>query len=201
MEGLVHIKKGAFLKHNRAVTKLLVFYLACRLLVQTIKPLDPMKSSVSTVTVRKRKAFHISKATAIEIISALFILLFVYTALSKFLEFANFKNVLGNSPLLSSYNIQVAWTLPIVELTVSLLLFAPRTRLLGLYSSLLLMTLFTVYIGYMLAFTPNLPCSCGGVLKDMTWSQHLIFNLFFTLLATTAIWMTKKRRRQPHPIN
>jgi putative oxidoreductase len=156
-----------------------------------------MKSSATTMAVGKRKLFHFTRSTVLEIISALFILLFVYTALSKFFEFADFKNVLGRSPLISNYNTLAAWTLPIVELIVSLMLFIPRTRILGLISSLVLMTLFTLYIGYMLAFTPSLPCSCGGVLKSMTWGQHLTFNIFFTLLAATGIWISKKKQTLP----
>jgi len=45
----------------------------------------------------------------------------------------------------------------------------------------------------MITYTPNLPCSCGGVLQQMTWNQHLIFNVVFTLLALFAIWLTRKK--------
>jgi len=46
----------------------------------------------------------------------------------------------------------------------------------------------------MLAFAPKLPCSCGGVIQKMTWGQHVIFNLFFTLLALVGIWLARKRK-------
>jgi putative oxidoreductase len=49
------------------------------------------------------------------------------------------------------------------------------------------MLLFTFYILYMLLFEKHLPCSCGGVLKEMTWKQHLVFNLFFTAIAFTGL--------------
>ena len=32
----------------------------------------------------------------------------------------------------------------------------------------------------MFLFTPELSCSCGGVIKQMNWTQHLIFNIFFS---------------------
>src|SRR5688572_10043134 len=109
----------------------------------------------------------------IEIISGLLIFLFVYTAISKLTDYTSFKSVLRRSPLIGDYAAVVALALPITEGLVSLLLFIPRTRLWGLYASLALMSVFTLYLAYMIVFTPNLPCSCGGVLKQMTWNQHL----------------------------
>ncbi len=129
----------------------------------------------------------------IEIISSLLILLFVYAALSKLLDFNSFKYVLNRSPLIGGKAAVVALALPIIEGLVSVLLFFPRTRLWGLYGSSALMTIFALYLAYMISFTPNLPCSCGGVLKQMTWTQHLIFNVFFTLLAFTSIWLQRKQ--------
>src|SRR5215217_6858645 len=113
----------------------------------------------------------------IEIISSLLILLFVYTASSKLLALDSFKSVLSKSPLIGEKAFFIAWALPVTELIVSLLLFIPGTRLWGLYGSAILMTAFTTYLGYMIAVSPHLPCSCGGVLKQMTWNQHLVFNV------------------------
>jgi putative oxidoreductase len=154
-----------------------------------------MKSSATTIAVKKRKILRFTLTTVIEIISALFILLFVYTALSKLSEQGKFKWALGESILLSNYAGTIAWALPTVELLVALLLFIPRTRLWGLYASTVLMVIFTIYLGYMIAFDPKLPCSCGGVLQNMTWKQHLIFNVFFTLLAGTGGWLYRKKNR------
>jgi len=130
-----------------------------------------------------------------EIIAALFILLFVYTATSKLLEFYSFRTVLSRSPLIGKNAFLLAWVLPLAELVIALLLFFPRSRRLGLWASLGLMVLFTAYLGYMITFASHLPCSCGGVIRHMTWTQHLVFNFFFTLLALTAIWWEKRRSR------
>lgn len=141
----------------------------------------------------------------IEIISSLLILLFLYTALSKLLDYTSFKSVLSKSPLIGSMAAVVALALPITEGLVSILLFFPRTRLWGLYSALALMTGFTVYLAYMIFFTPHLPCSCGGVLKQMTWNQHLVFNIFFLLLSLTGVVLQRKQLRketetEPSPV-
>jgi hypothetical protein len=123
-----------------------------------------------------------------EIITALLILLFVYTGLSKLHEHDRFVSVLFSSPLIGHNASLFAWTLPVVELATAILLLVPFTRLAGLFTSLVLMSIFTVYIAYMLLTSSHLPCSCGGVLKSMTWPQHLIFNILFTLLCVMAIW-------------
>ncbi len=136
------------------------------------------------------------KNTIVEIIAALLILLFVYTGVSKFLTIDRFIHVLGESPLIGKVSSLIAWVLPITELFIAGLLFIPRTRSIGLYSSFILMLIFTIYLGYMLAFTPNLPCSCGGVLQQMSWPQHFIFNIFFTMLALSGIWLSRRKGRQ-----
>lgn len=129
----------------------------------------------------------------LQLICSMFIFLFVYTALSKFIGFTAFKSVLSHSPLIKDKNEILAWGLPISELVASSLLFFPKTKLAGLYLSFALMIVFTIYIAYMVIFTPDLPCSCGGVLKQMTWRQHLVFNLFFTALASIGIWLARKK--------
>ncbi|MEG0917288.1 MAG: hypothetical protein RSF68_09775, partial [Myroides sp.] len=35
---------------------------------------------------------------------------------------------------------------------------------------------FTVYIFLILNYSPFVPCSCGGVLEDLGWWEHLWFN-------------------------
>jgi putative oxidoreductase len=132
----------------------------------------------------------------IEIICSLLILLFVYTAFSKLLDFRSFTLVLQKSPFIGDKAAVVAYALPIVEVIVSALLFIPRSRLWGLYSSAVLMAMFTLYIAYMISFSPNLPCSCGGVLRQMTWNQHLFFNIIFFLLSLTGVLLKRKQMQK-----
>lgn len=128
-----------------------------------------------------------------DIICGLLIFLFVYTALSKLNGLSQFRAVLLQSPLLSNRSQFFSLAIPVTEFFVAFLLFLPRTRLWGFYGAFALMLLFTLYITYMLNFTPHLPCSCGGVLKQLTWKQHLIFNIVFTLLSLTGIVLQKRR--------
>jgi uncharacterized membrane protein YphA (DoxX/SURF4 family) len=140
----------------------------------------------------------------LSIICQLYILLFVYAAVSKLLDFENFQVQLGQSPLLSAFAGWVSWGVPIAELFISLLLVFPKYRLAGLFAAFSLMVLFTAYIIIILNFSSFIPCSCGGILEKMSWTQHLVFNIVFVFLAFIGILLmipkkitehTKKRKR------
>lgn len=133
------------------------------------------------------------QSSTLELIAAAFILLFVYTGISKLIDIQNFEMVLATSPILKKFYLPIAWGIPISELIIAILLFFQKTRKLGLLFSLVFMVGFTSYIFYMIYFTPDLPCSCGGVLSQMTWKQHLIFNLFFTILALIGLLINYKK--------
>ncbi len=126
------------------------------------------------------------KAILVEIISILLIILFVYSALSKLLEFQNFQAQLSQSPLLSAYTEFVSYSVLIVEFLIALFLAIPRTRFIGFLASFALMLLFTAYIIVILNYSSFVPCSCGGILEKLGWKEHLIFNVVFTMLAATA---------------
>jgi hypothetical protein len=130
-----------------------------------------------------------------DMISALLLLLFLYTSLSKLADHETFKNVLSASPLLKPVAGMVAWLLPVTELGIVVLLFVPFLRIKGFYASFILISLFTLYLIYMIIFTPHLPCSCGGVIKLLTWPQHILFNLFFILLSLTGILLHKRNKK------
>jgi hypothetical protein len=134
------------------------------------------------------------RATYLNLVTALFIFLFLYTAISKVMQFDTFRQTLSRSPLVGSYADAIAIAVPVIEVLVSGLLFFPFTHKAGLYGSLLLMLIFSAYLGYMICFAKDLPCSCGGVLQDLSWQQHLWFNLFFTILAATGIYICRPKR-------
>jgi hypothetical protein len=130
----------------------------------------------------------IKKAVLIpDIICGLLIDLFVYAAITKLSDRQHFQAVLAGMLLIKHFAGFISVALPITELVVCALLFTTHTRLLGLYASFGLMISFTVFIGYMILFVPNLPCICGGVLELMSWRQHLVFNLIFIALSAIAI--------------
>src|SRR5690554_855339 len=115
------------------------------------------------------------KNNIITVICYLYVMLFVYTAVSKFLDFENFQVQLGQSPLLSAFAGWVSWGVLLIELLTAGLLMFDKTRRLGLYIALALMVMFTTYIYIILNYSDFIPCSCGGILEKMGWTEHLIF--------------------------
>jgi len=116
-----------------------------------------------------------------------FIILFVYAAVSKLTDFENFQVQVAQSPLLSVFATFIAYATVIGELIIALMLCFQKSRLLGLYLFLGFMTAFTVYIFLILNYSPFVPCSCGGVLEDLGWLEHLWFNGIVCLLCVLVI--------------
>ncbi|MDO5970097.1 MauE/DoxX family redox-associated membrane protein [Flavivirga aquimarina] len=127
------------------------------------------------------------KNILLEFICFLFILLFVYAAMSKLLVFDEFKIQIGQSAMLTPFAGIVAWVIPCLEILIALLLVIPRFKLLGLFASFNLMVMFTAYIYVILNFSNDVPCSCGGVIEKLGWTEHLIFNIAFVILAAIGI--------------
>jgi uncharacterized membrane protein YphA (DoxX/SURF4 family) len=139
---------------------------------------------------------YMKKINFLDVICVLFAVLFVYASVSKLMAYDEFKAQIGKSPLILHHEWWIAWFIPSLEIVIAALLFIPRLQLIGLYGCFALMFIFSIYIAFMLVFTPNLPCSCGGVLNKMGWEGHLIFNIGFMLLAVVGIvlWNREKRR-------
>jgi len=115
--------------------------------------------------------------------------LLIYTAASKFFTIDSFASTLARSPLIGSLNKVAAWSIPISEVIISLLLIVTRTRKWGLYAALILLIIFTIYLSYMVLSGSKLPCHCGGVVSTLSWRQHIWFNIVFILLAYTGAQM------------
>jgi hypothetical protein len=126
---------------------------------------------------------------AVEVICFLFILLFVYAAVSKFIDFENFRIELSKSPVLTVYSRYLAWFIPSLEILISLMLTSSSFKLIGLYASFTLMVLFTSYLIAILKFSFFIPCSCGGILEGLNWDTHIIFNSIFIILSLIAIML------------
>lgn len=131
------------------------------------------------------------KGIIIETVSIMYVLLFVYAAISKILDFENFQTQLGQSPLLSAYAKSISFLVILVELAFSVLLVLPVYRIKGLYLSVSLMAIFTTYIILILNFSSFIPCSCGGILERLGWSEHLIFNFFFVVIGSIGLLLHK----------
>lgn len=132
----------------------------------------------------------------VEVICSLLVLLFLYTSLSKWLDFKTFIAEMNNQPFPNAMTPWIVWILPVSEVLIVLLLLFEKTRSIGLWTSLVLMTLFTIYTALVLLNVfHRVPCSCGGVIKNLTWKQHLVFNLFFTGISIAGIVLRRNDTR------
>ena len=152
-----------------------------------------MKNAVLPEVIEKRSTVNfitaINNAISGQIkTSYLLIFLFAYTAVSKLADVEVFKGAMAKSPVLRPYVHELAYIIPISELVVCLLLLFPLTKKWGYYLSLALLTVFTGYIIFILSvYSTDLPCTCGGVISRLTWTQHLLLNSVFMLLSIKAL--------------
>jgi hypothetical protein len=130
----------------------------------------------------------------IQSISISFILLWSYAAFSKFANMERSHSEMLNQVFPVWMANVLYWLIPSFELGLCALVIFTKTRLLGLYGSLILMSGFTLYIGIvMTGIFGRIPCSCGGILRNMPYGTHLLFNLFFVALAFVGVRLVKRR--------
>ena len=130
----------------------------------------------------------------VDIIAGLLILLFVYTALSKLDNYSFFQAQLNLYPFIGLFSSTLAWAIPSMELLIAILLLLPAYRIKGLLAALILLIVFTVYLLIMILYTPDLPCSCGGVIQSFTWTQHIFFNCGFITVTFIAVLLSKRNK-------
>lgn len=142
------------------------------------------------------------KQSFLWICCALLILLLLYASASKLAHPGALRHDMYNQPFPHWLASILLWAVPLSEIVISLCLIPDSTRKYGLWGALVLMSLFTLYAAaILLHLFPYVPCSCGGVIRNLTWGQHIVFNLFFVAIAITGILLLKKQDKQGLPIN
>ncbi|WP_316747112.1 MauE/DoxX family redox-associated membrane protein [Pedobacter gandavensis] len=132
------------------------------------------------------------KEDVIKVVAITIACLFSYAALSKLADYEKSHGEMMNQVFPGWIAGILAWIIPAVELILAILLVIQVTSKKALWASLILLSLFTVYIAIvMTGVFGRVPCSCGGILKNMSYGVHLIFNLFFVLLASIGLAIDK----------
>jgi len=132
------------------------------------------------------------KKRTVNIICYTLFTLFVYAALSKLFTFNTYIYDLKRSAYIGEFSWLLSYALPALELTIAVTLLIDRTRTLALYASAALMFLFTLYVGLLLRTVDYEPCTCGALIRELSWKQHLWFNIFFTILSLLGILLERK---------
>lgn len=128
-----------------------------------------------------------------QVIVSMLTLLWIYAAISKLGNPHTTILQLQKQPL-PSWSIKVlAMGIPIVELGIAALLNVHKTRFMGLAASTVSLSLFSLYIVYVLSLDQkNIPCSCGGIIGQLGWKAHLFFNLFWLAMCLVSIRYYKR---------
>lgn len=130
-----------------------------------------------------------------EISTYLLALLFVITAASKFADLHKFAKQINNQPFDNSFSPALTYGVPTLELVLAVGLLWPSTRLIALYGTAALLTIFTVYIALVtFNFYNRIPCGCAFAFEKLSWPQHLIMNCIFCFLAYLSIYYIKTAR-------
>jgi len=125
----------------------------------------------------------------------LLLTLWIPVCIDKVVNFAQFKAGILRQPFSDNLGYVLVYILPALEIITVTALIIDRFRKVGLILSIVLMTVFTGYIGIaLLGAWDKLPCGCGSVIKGMTWTQHFFFNLFFLALSALGLYLWHKLR-------
>jgi hypothetical protein len=134
-----------------------------------------------------------TRNTIIEFICISLIILWSYAAFSKFADLDKSHSEMLNQVFPIWMADVLYWLIPTIEVGLCVLLVFTKTKLAGLYGSLILMSSFTLYIAIvMTGVFGRVPCSCGGIFRNMPYGTHLLFNLFFVVLALLGIGLVKR---------
>ena len=114
--------------------------------------------------------------------------------MSKWLAFKTFIGDINNQPFPNWLTPWITNLLPPIEVLIVLALMFEKTRTAGFYASLILMSAFSIYsAAVLLKFFDYIPCSCGGIIKNLSWRDNLILNLFFVAISIVGILLRKNR--------
>ncbi|WP_240511050.1 MauE/DoxX family redox-associated membrane protein [Algoriphagus antarcticus] len=127
-----------------------------------------------------------------KIISSMLILLWTYTGLEKLIRFESSRKAFHNQTFPAELAEVLAYAIPITEMLLALLLFFSITRWWGYLGSILLLTVFTTYVGLIwVGAFPRVPCNCAGIMESLGWEAHYFLNIAFILLSMTGIWLDR----------
>jgi uncharacterized membrane protein YphA (DoxX/SURF4 family) len=159
-----------------------------------------MKERTSKKSITKKKVF-------IEICCFLLVLLFLYASVSKLVDLPTFTEQMHYQPFPVGLSDVFIWLVPRLQIAIALFVVSPFIpdgiiRTIGLWGSLVLMSLFTLYnAAVLLHFFNEMPCSCIGVIDGLSWLEQLVFNVFFVAVAGAALWLRRKPKRKESVMN
>jgi uncharacterized membrane protein YphA (DoxX/SURF4 family) len=139
------------------------------------------------------------RKTLTEIFVFLYVCLFLYTGIGKLLNYEMSREQMAVMPLVGGISGFVTWFLPVFEIILSIMIFIPMTRKVGMTLGTLLMAAFTIYVAYIMKYNSHLPCTCGGFLQELSWPQHLAFNGAFVIFGILSLRFSRPKEKTKIP--
>ena len=132
---------------------------------------------------------------AVKAIALLLLVVWAYSGLEKLLDWEASRQAFQNQPFPEGLATLLAYGVPLVEIALALLLVGRSLRWWGLLGSILLLAVFTTYIGLVWwnAFE-RVPCNCAGFIEVLGWSGHLYFNGSLLALGIIALKLESDQR-------
>src|SRR5258707_6534158 len=132
-----------------------------------------------------------SKKILVEVICLVLVLNFFYEGIYKLANLDDYHFWLGREPFLGPVAGILTYSIPIGEILLSLLFLFPATRLIALYSSLIGLILFILWImsGYLfshLLFWPH-----HALWQKPTWMQKMLISLGICWMSFMAIVLSR----------
>ena len=119
--------------------------------------------------------------------------IWTYTGLDKILRFGESRKAFHNQTYPSELAEILSYIIPGVELLLALLLLFSTTRWWGYLGSLLLLSVFTTYVGLIwVGAFPRVPCNCAGIIDSMGWAEHFWMNLGLIGISIFGVWLERK---------
>ncbi|WP_373521220.1 MauE/DoxX family redox-associated membrane protein [Aquiflexum sp.] len=128
-----------------------------------------------------------------EICSWVLALVFAYTASSKWIDWYGTQSAFYNQ-IFPNWTAEILmFSIPPLELFLAISLLIPSTRKVAFAASLVLMVIFTIYVGLiMTGIFGRIPCSCGGIISALGWEEHLLMNILLVVIATIGFLSIRK---------
>lgn len=133
----------------------------------------------------------------LKIVTAVLVLLWIYTGLDKLLRWKESRNAFHNQTFPPELAEILTFTVPILELSIVALLMFTISKWWGYLSSILLLTVFTTYVGLIwVGAFPRVPCNCAGILESLGWTEHFILNSIFIAISLTGLYLTPSHQKK-----
>jgi hypothetical protein len=115
-----------------------------------------------------------NRSLILNILIAIFVLLFVYPGSAKLIHFADNVKAMHRQPLATWLTDFLTYAVPIAEMIIVALLIPEKIKLAGLYLFTAMMIVFTGYVILVLGnYYGIIPCLCVGIMKSLSWTAHL----------------------------